>query len=116
MLAAVADTHAVLWFLFGDARLSVAAKQAIDDASRNGDRIGLSAITLIETIYLSEKGKVSAEAPNRLIDIIADPAGVFVDLPVDIRISKMVESVARNVVPDMPDRIIAATALRYVCR
>lgn len=57
MLAAVADTHAVLWFLFRDARLSVAAKQAIDDASRNGDRIGLSAITLIETIYPQREGE-----------------------------------------------------------
>jgi PIN domain nuclease of toxin-antitoxin system len=75
--------------------------------------LALSAITLIETIYLSEKGKVSAEAPNRLIAIIADPVAVFVDLPIDIRISKMVESVARNVVSDMPDRIIAATALHY---
>jgi PIN domain nuclease of toxin-antitoxin system len=57
MLAAVADTHAVLWFLFMDARLSVAAKQVIDDPSRDGNRIGLSAITLIGTIYLRREGE-----------------------------------------------------------
>jgi PIN domain nuclease of toxin-antitoxin system len=33
MIAAVADTHTALWYLFNDGRLSVAAGDFIDKAS-----------------------------------------------------------------------------------
>jgi hypothetical protein len=33
MIAGVADTHAALWFLFGDPRLSATAKDLIDKAA-----------------------------------------------------------------------------------
>lgn len=33
MTAAVADTHAALWFLFGDSRLSAPAKKFFDKAA-----------------------------------------------------------------------------------
>ncbi len=46
MIAGVADTHTVIWYLFDDARLSAAAGTFIDQAAANGERIGVSPITL----------------------------------------------------------------------
>jgi hypothetical protein len=34
MVVAVADTHAVIWYLANDSRLSAKAKQAFEDAAR----------------------------------------------------------------------------------
>jgi len=42
---------------------------------------------------------------------LKDPASGMLVTPVDAEVAQAVHKVARAVVPDMPDRIIAATAL-----
>ena len=39
MIVAIADTHAVIWYLFSDPRLGKAASALIDNAIANGDHI-----------------------------------------------------------------------------
>jgi hypothetical protein len=46
MLRAVADTHAVIWYLFADERLSATARTMIEEAAAGGDQIVFSSITL----------------------------------------------------------------------
>ena len=58
MFAGVADTHAVLWYLFGDPRLSTPAKTFIDDAAKASRKIALSSISLAEVVYLVEKQRI----------------------------------------------------------
>ena len=50
MLLAVADTPAVIWYLYDDRRLSAPARAVFDQAEGSGDTIGLSALTIIEII------------------------------------------------------------------
>ncbi len=57
MLRAVADTHAIIWYIFGDSRLSTTARNAIEQAVIDGNQIAFSSITLAEIVYLSEKGR-----------------------------------------------------------
>lgn len=66
--AAVADTHAAIWYLFSDLRLSVSAKNAFDEAGSLGRTVLVSAITLAEMVYLVEKKRISQEADNRGYD------------------------------------------------
>jgi PIN domain nuclease of toxin-antitoxin system len=47
MLVAIADTHAVLWYLSADPRLSITAKNIFLTTVQQGDSIGISAITLV---------------------------------------------------------------------
>ncbi len=72
MLVAVADTHAVLWYLFADPRLSSRARQVIEAAAAAGDHVGLSSITLIEMVYLIEKGRIASESFSRLAAVTTD--------------------------------------------
>ena len=67
MIAGVADTHAAVWYLFGDSRLSARAKDFIDQAAADRRTIEISPISLAEVLYLVEK-------KNRL------PASAFDDL------------------------------------
>ena len=55
MIAGVADTHAALWYLFGDTRPSLRVKKFIGQAATARQSIELSAISLAEIVYLVEK-------------------------------------------------------------
>jgi len=58
----VLDTHTVLWYLENSKELSVAARTAIEDSIRQSQDVYVSAISLIETVYLSERGRISLSA------------------------------------------------------
>ncbi len=70
MLRAVADTHAIIWYIFADARLSATARETIESAAAAGDQIAFSSITLAEIVYLSEKGRLAPETLDRLLQAV----------------------------------------------
>lgn len=111
MIRAVADTHAIIWYLFEDGRLSRVAKKFMDDAAKNGEQIGISAISLVEIVYLVEKEKINPETLERLFQSIETGNAALAEIPVTGKIASRTKEVSRDAVPDMPDRIIAATAL-----
>jgi hypothetical protein len=61
MIEAIADTHALIWYLFKDSRLSNTARSQIEQATTVGNQIGFSSITLAEIVYLSERNRIPAE-------------------------------------------------------
>ena len=83
----------------------------MDDAADAGDPVYLSAISLVEIVYLVEKGRLPTEVIERLSTALFDPHAGFTVAPLDERSAWAVQRTSRNTVPDMPDRIIAATAL-----
>jgi PIN domain nuclease of toxin-antitoxin system len=113
MIVAIADTHATVWYLFSDARLGKAASAFIDDAIAAGDHIGVSAITIAEMVYLIEKGRIPANALNDLYAATADAQAVLRHVPLDENIAMKMAEIPRQDIPDLPDRVIAATALSY---
>src|SRR5258708_21692969 len=113
MIVAVGDTHAVLWYLTADVRLSAAAKLFMNTTGKNGHEIAVSAITLVELVYLIEKGRIPPQQFSTLAAELEDPDSMFVEIPVDLKIARAVTRVDVTQVPDMPDRIIAATAVQH---
>jgi len=111
MVRAVADTHAVIWYLYADARLSATARNAIERAAASGDQVAFSAITLVEIVYLTEKGRIQPDTYARLLSAIGGQDAVLAVVPLDETVAGYLHQVERDQVPDMPDRIIAATAL-----
>ena len=111
MLAAIADTHAIIWYLYGDARLSITARNFIENAVTAGNTIVVSAITPIEMVYLIEKRRIASESLTRLVSALDNPLNVFEAYPIDVSIARTLSRVDRAQIPDMPDRIIAATGM-----
>lgn len=111
MIVAIADTHAVIWYLADDPRLSTQAKQAFADAAQNGVQIAISAITLVEMIYLVEKERIPAERFTQLMVALDATDSVLTEVALTPAIARTLSRVNRQQVPDMPDRIIAATGL-----
>ncbi|WP_373528413.1 type II toxin-antitoxin system VapC family toxin [Nostoc sp.] len=111
MVAVVADTHAIVWYLRESAKLSEAAIAAFDGAISAGDPVYVSAISLVEVAYLAEKYRLPKAAFEQLIEALSNPGTGLAIAPLDITIAQTLSHIPRDIVPDMPDRIIAATAL-----
>ena len=111
MLRAVADTHAVIWYIFADPRLSATARTTIEQIAIEGNQIGFSSITLAEIVYLSERGRINADTLARLLAAVDSEDALLVEIPFDRNIALTLRQVDRSQIPDLPDRIIAASAL-----
>jgi PIN domain nuclease of toxin-antitoxin system len=107
----VVDTHALVWYLLDSPRLSATARGRIDRALEAGEFLYVPAICLVELTYLVEKGRLPAIARTRLTDLMDDSESGLVLAPLDRGTADAVARIDRDSVPDMPDRIIAATAL-----
>lgn len=110
-MSAVLDTHTAIWYFHRSKELSPSALQTVRQALENGRPLFISAISLIETIYLVERGRLPIEALRRLESGTKPSSAGLIVQPVDEAVAEAVYKVPRNVVPDMPDRIIAATVL-----
>ncbi len=104
----IADTHAVIWHFSNPAQLSPNAEKALDNAELNGI-IYVSAITVIELVYLTEKNKIPTAVLDLLRDALDDSASAFRLMEITRNIADELTNIPRHIVPDMPDRIIAAT-------
>ena len=76
-----------------------------------GDVIHVPSICLVELTYLAEKGRLPAVARDELIRALDDPTIPCSLVPLDRLVADALEGVKRSEVPDLPDRIIAATAI-----
>ena len=110
-MAAVLDTHAGIWYVFSPNKLSNAALRFVRQSVKQGKPLYISAISLIETIYLAESGRVPLEALSRLSLALKDSLSGVLVVPVDMELAETIHRISRSLVPDMPDRIIGATAL-----
>ena len=113
MIAAVADTHTALWHLFDDSRLSGTAEAFIIEAAAARRKIAISTISLAEVVYLIEKGRLPPSAYEELVQALADPEHVFTEAVLTAAIVQAMRQVPRAEVPDMPDRMVAATAVYF---
>lgn len=85
----------------------------MDGAARRGDAIGVSPIRLVEIIYLAEKGRIQPQTFALVTAALRSSDSVLVEVPLDLDVAQALQRVPWDAVPDMPDRIIAATALHW---
>ena len=111
MFVGVADTHAALWYLYGDSRLSPFARAFLDTAAMSAVKIAVSAITVAEIVYLIDKKHIPANAFDDVTAALTDPNHVFQEAPFTAAIAEALRRLPREEIPDMPDRIVAATAV-----
>jgi PIN domain nuclease of toxin-antitoxin system len=109
MISGVLDTHAFVWYLNGDQRLSTSAQIFISSALQQGQLLSVPAISIVEIIYLEEKNEIPQGFITWLLGSLQSLP--FVIVPLDINIIQVIRQIPRTLVPEMPDRVIVATAL-----
>ena len=111
MSSVVADTHTIIWYLRSPEKLSTDAVTSLDSALTNGESIFISAISLVEMNYLVEKNRIPTSSLEQLLQLIDDPLVNLFVVPLDTPVAKSLTQIPRDIVPEMGDRIIAATSL-----
>jgi PIN domain nuclease of toxin-antitoxin system len=98
-----------IWYLSDSKQLSPTARLIITTEEKNGESIFVSAISLVEVIYLAERGRLPPTALQSLENALGDPMGS--NCAIGCSSGQAVQKISRLNVPDMPDRTIAATAV-----
>lgn len=111
MSAIVADTHTLIWYITKPNYLSTEAYAALENTSNEEYPIFLSSISMVEICYLTEKGRISPIVLERIKLAMSQKDSVIEVIPLDYKIALTIQQIDRTIVPEMPDRIIAATAL-----
>lgn len=107
------DTHAFVWYLAFPEKLSQPSSDAIGKTLKQGSSLYISSITIVEIIYLVEKGKIPEEGLELLLQKIKEVKSAIKVLPIDLNVAEKVRNIPREQIPDMPDRIIAAVASNF---
>lgn len=101
----VADTHALIWWITGDARLSPRARDVMDR-----DSIGVAVITCWEIAFLAARGRIAIH--DRIVDwwhdVMALPSTALLPLTIEVAATA---ATLPNPIRDPADRLIVATAL-----
>ncbi len=106
----VTDTHALLWHLLESERLSARVRTVFRQADANEVHIIVPAIVLVEIVYLIEKARIPDEVIERIIGLLETPSSNYRLTPIRPATMRSMRSIPYVLIPDMPDRIIAATA------
>lgn len=101
----ILDTHALIWFLEGNARLGLTAKEILADSS---SELVLPAIALAESVWIVSRGKTSIPSVEALLKVVKQDKRVLI-YPLD---SEVIEkSINLTAINEMHDRQIVSTAL-----
>jgi PIN domain nuclease of toxin-antitoxin system len=83
----------------------------MEKVTADGDPILIPTICIVEATYLTEKNRIQAPALARLGQALREPGSAFEPIPLTAEIAFFLREIPRSSVPDLPDRVIAATAL-----
>lgn len=105
------DTHALLWWVSGDKRLSNKAAQSIADTRSSGSVVVVSSISTWEVSMLTSRGRLAlSTSVESWLTLVAQVSGVrFV--PVNNEIAIQSVNLRGEFHQDPADRMIVATAL-----
>jgi len=110
----VLDTHALLWWVSDDGRLSRPARRVIEQEHQREDgQILISSISAWEIALLVEKGRLALTMDvDNWLRTVAEIEGVrFV--PIDNEVAVQSVQLPGRFHPDPADRIITALARQY---
>lgn len=105
----VIDTHVLIWYFTGNKRLPDDLKMTIDQVRQQGGRILVPTIVLAEALVVAVKGRVVFDFDHLYTQIQTEPEFRIVSFDADI----FAETLRIQKIPEIHDRIIAATARFY---
>jgi PIN domain nuclease of toxin-antitoxin system len=106
----VLDTHVLIWWITGTAKLSTKARKSLAGASSTTPAVA-STISVLEIVTAVRRGRLQFSVPiaQWLSDIRTLPELCFE--PVSLQVAQLAGSLGDQMHGDPADRLIAATAL-----
>lgn len=106
----VVDTQCLLWYIARDRRLPKTIKQAFDAARDGQAQILVPSIVLVEALFLMQRQRMAGNVVAELLSLPETPDGSIQVIPLDMAVVRAVQAFGPAAVPELADRIIAASA------
>lgn len=108
----VADTHALIWFLEADERLSARARETLEQAQRDpGSGIVVSLASRLDMHYLQRAGRFSPADVQRWWAVTEDPSWNIFSADITGPVVAYFDSAELAALRDPWDRLITAAAI-----
>lgn len=105
----VTDTHALVWYMENNPKLSQEAKKIFQKVDNMQEYIFIPCIVFFELLYLTEKKKVVADF-DRFLAMVSQSRNYKIE-PLCLPIIEKSRTIPREIVADPWDRLIAATSI-----
>ena len=106
----VTDTHPLVWYIEDNKRLSRAASRVFAEAETENAVIFVPSIVFVELVFLMQRQRLPRSVVEEAFALAEQNESEIRAVPLDIAIAREVASFGPAAIPEMPDRIIAATA------
>lgn len=106
----VTDTHALVWHLTDDPKLSRAAREIFEKVDSGEESVTIPCIVFLELLYLIEKNRIAVDFDS-IVSIVSSSSNYGVE-PLCLPIIQTSRQISMENVKDPWDRLIAATSLR----
>lgn len=111
MKAVVADTHAVIWYFSSNKRLSNKGRNFFEQAQSGQKQVVIPSIVLVETIFLMQRARVNEAVIKDLLTLSESPLDGIYIYPLNKAVVAALNHFGPAAIPELADRIVAATAL-----
>ena len=108
----VTDTHALVWHLQSSPKLSATARTIFHETDAGQCQIVVPTIVLVELVFMAERKRIAPEMVARAFGALTPDSANYRIAPLDVATVRTLQTIDRTDIPEMPDRIIAATAKR----
>ncbi len=105
----VTDTHALVWYMENDPKLSQEAKSIFQKVDNMQEYIFIPCIVFFELLYLTEKKKIVADF-DRFLAMVSASKNYKIE-PLCLPIIEKSRRIPREMVKDPWDRLIIATSM-----
>ena len=106
----VTDTQCLLWYVTKDRRLPKVAQNAFQQAKEGSAQILVPSIVWVEAVFLAERQRVPRTVLAELMALSEAFTASIRVVPLDLAVACAVSDFGPSAVPELADRIIAATA------
>ena len=106
----VVDTQCLVWYLAGDRRLPKATKSAFEAAKQGRSQILIPSIALVEVLFLLQRKRIPESVVRDLLSLPEMTDAELCVVPLNMAVVRAMQDFGPAAVPELADRVIAATA------
>lgn len=106
----VTDTQCLLWHLNRDRHLPKGARSIFEAADKGHAQVLVPSMVLVESVFLLQRQRVAQAVVEKLLQLPEDADASFCVVSLDLSVARASADFGPAAVPELADRIIAATA------
>ena len=96
-MSAVLDARAAIWYLLNSTRLSQRVFELIDYSTSSGSPVYISALTLVEVLYLVERPRIRADSFDLYAAELRRNQPAFVAISLDFQVAEAMSVSINNI-------------------